>query len=199
MRKQLSFALLFLSLAAHAQEITFFTPNTVRVVKQAPDTSKETDLSLVVTAKPQRVSVTRKEQGNTVTYKSSALTVTVNTDTKQVTFADARGNVLLSEGSMQFTPITEGPDQGRYKVKQAWTLDNNEPIYGLGLLQNGKMNQRGENRLMQQSNLEDYAHFFQSIKGYGIYWDNYSPTQIHDRKELSFEAQVGCKVDYYFM
>ena len=52
---------------------------------------------------------------------------------------------------------------------------------------------------MQQSNLEDFAHFFQIIKGYGIFCDNYSPTRIDDNKTLELESQVGDVVDYYFM
>ncbi|MCF0198348.1 MAG: DUF5110 domain-containing protein [Bacteroidaceae bacterium] len=184
---------------AQAQEITFFTPSTVRVVKNAPDTSKETGLSLVVTAKPEAVKVAKKTSGDVTTYSSSAITVSVNTKTQQVTFADKKGNTLMQEGSMGFNPITSGPDAGRYKVKQAFALPEDECIYGLGLLQNEKMSQRGEHRLMTQSNLEDYSHFFQSIKGYGVYWDNYSPTRIDDGKEMALESQVGTKIDYYFM
>ncbi|MDE6395446.1 MAG: DUF5110 domain-containing protein, partial [Duncaniella sp.] len=69
----------------------------------------------------------------------------------------------------------------------------------IGMLQNGKMSLRGEHRMMQQSNLEDFAHFFQSIKGYGVYWDNYSPTALNDNDTLELESQVGDVVDYYFM
>lgn len=184
---------------ANAQDVTFFSPTTVRIEKKAPDTSKETNLSLVVTKKPEAVKVTKKVVGDKIIYSSSALIVTVDTKEKRVCFADKKGNVLMEEGSMGFTPITTGPDEGRYKVKQGFALKEDEPVYGLGLLQNEKMNQRGEHRLMMQSNLEDYSHFFQSQKGYGIYWDNYSPTRIDDGKEMTLESQVGTKIDYYFM
>lgn len=197
--KLLTLALLFGTTMLNAQEITFFTPSTVRVVKNAPDMSKETNLSLVVKATPEAVKVKKTTDGDVTTYKSSALTVTVDTRNQKVSFADAKGNRLMDEGDMAFTPIKAGPDQGRYKVKQAFALDDDEPVYGIGMMQNGKMNLRGENRRMIQTNLEDFAHFFQSIKGYGIYWDNYSPTQLDARRGLSLESEVGCKVDYYFM
>lgn len=186
---------------ARAQEITFFTTNTVRVVKHAPDTSKEQNLEFVVMAKPQNVKVTTRTVGDVTTYSTGAITVSVDKAKQKVTFLDKSGNVLMTEGSMGFKEIKEGPDKGRYKVRQAYALGKDEPIYGLGLLQNEKMNQRGEHRLMMQSNLEDYANFFQSQRGYGIYWDNYSPTLIKDDdgEELSLESQVGTKVDYYFM
>lgn len=193
----LCLAAMFVS--ANAQQIEFFTPRTVRVVKDAPDMSKDAGLSLVVTAKPEQVKVSVKTVGEETVYSSSALVVRVNSKTHAVTFTDKAGNVLLKEADHGFKSISDGPDQGRYKVSQSWSLDKDETIYGLGLLQNAKMSQRGENRLMMQSNLEDYSHFFQSIKGYGIYWDNYSPTHISDKETLTFESQVGTKVDYYFM
>lgn len=186
---------------AGAQQVTFMTPATARIVKSADGKpySNPENLSLVINAQPQNVKVKSTRQGHIVTYKTSQLTVTVNEQTRAVTFADSKGNVLMQEGGFQFSPISSGPDKGKYQVSQSFALDSNEPIYGLGLLQNGKMNLRGENRLMIQTNLEDYTHFFQSIKGYGIYWDNYSPTQITDGKELTLQSQVGDKVDYYFM
>ena len=195
----LSIVMLCLAGTVEAQEVKFFTPRTVRIVKNAPDMSKEMGLSLVVTAEPEAVKVKTRTDGDIVTYSSSAITVSVNTKTQKVSFSDSKGNRLMEEGTMAFTPIKAGPDAGRYKVKQTFALDEDEPIYGVGMIQNEKMSQRGEHRLMMQSNLEDFSHFFQSVKGYGIYWDNYSPTQIDDGKELSLESQVGCKVDYYFM
>ena len=118
-----------------------------------------------------------------------------------VSFHDASGKFLLSEGSKgSLSPIQEGLDKGLYSVSQAWKLDPDEQIYGVGMLQNGKMNQRGENREMVQNNLEDYANFFQSIKGYGVFWDNYSPTVIaDDGTTLSLSSQVGEDIDYYFI
>ena len=180
---------------ASAQKVEFFTPSIVHIVKDAGEPKERK--SEVVIATPEKVKVSESEAGGAKTYRSAALTVTVQDG--RVTFADSKGNVLLKEGEHRFTPIVEGIDAGSYRVKQGFAIEKDEPIYGLGLLQNGKMSQRGEHRLMQQSNLDDYSHFWQSIKGYGIYWDNYSPTQIDDNETLEMESQVGSGVDYYFM
>lgn len=180
---------------AMAQTVEFYTPSIVHIVK---DNGQRNNVkSEVVTAQPQKVKVTEKTVGGKKVYQSADLTVT--TENGQVTFADSKGTVLLREGAYKLTPITEGIDKGAYRVKQCFAIGKDEPIYGLGLLQNGKMSQRGEHRKMMQSNLEDFAHFWQSIKGYGIYWDNYSPTQIDDNETLELESQVGKQVDYYFM
>ncbi|MBQ5461558.1 MAG: DUF4968 domain-containing protein, partial [Bacteroidaceae bacterium] len=185
-----------------AQDITFYTPNTVRVVKESNQNAKAEKKSLVVIANPEKVSVKQSKSGSATIYKSSALTVTVQDG--KVSFADNKGNLLTSEGNWGFNPIANGPDKGASKVKQTWNIESDEAIYGVGLLQNGKMSQRGENRRMEQNNLEDYAHFFQSIKGYGIYWDNYSPTRLvtpaeGQAGEVELESEVGKMVDYYFI
>ena len=184
---------------ANAQEVTFYTPRTVHIVKAKGDQPKQS--SLVVTAHPEKVKVRKSTTDGTTTYSTSALTVKV--EGGKVAFYDPNGNLLTAEGESRFTPITEGPDKGAYRVKQSFSVEADEGIYGIGLLQNGKMSQRGENRRMEQSNLEDYAHIYQSIKGYGIYWENYSPTRLQTPPEgvsgeLSLESEVGTAVDYYF-
>lgn len=197
----LKFAILLLSIPAVAQkvDVQFFTPEIIRIQKY-PEGKPATDRnSLVVIATPENVKVTKSEKENETTYKSESLIVKVDEATGKVSFFTKDGSLLMSEGNYAFTPITEGIDKGAYKVMQSFALETDEPIYGIGMLQNGKMSQRGEHRLMQQSNLEDFAHFFQSIKGYGIYWDNYSPTALNDNATLELESQVGDCVDYYFM
>lgn len=204
MRKNRLLTLSFMALAAlqvvaQNVKIEFYTPSVVRVTK-TPDSKPVDKQSLVVSAKPGNVKVKKVETKDGTTYSTSELTVKVkNNAAGVVSFFTPNGKELVSEGESKFTPITSGIDAGSYKVKQGWRLESEEPIYGLGMMQNGKMNLRGENRNMMQSNLEDYTHFFQSIKGYGIYWDNYSPTDISDKGELALESQVGKLVDYYFM
>lgn len=180
-------------------DIKFYTPEIVRVTKYPYGADAKDRTSLVVIAEPEDVKVTATIDENTTLYRTSALHVAVDNKTGKVRFYKPYGQLLVEEGEYGFTPIDEGIDKGAYKVMQSFALEADEPIYGIGMLQNGKMSQRGEHRLMQQSNLEDYAHFFQSIKGYGIYWDNYSPTTINDNETLELESQVGDLVDYYFM
>ncbi|MBO4721026.1 MAG: DUF5110 domain-containing protein [Prevotella sp.] len=169
--------------------VEFYTPSIVHIVKGQPTKT------LVVTAQPEAVEVNRN--GNTLSSK--ALTVKVDPKTGAITFS-AKGKVLLREKQHVLTPITTGNDAGKYQVKQVFTLDKDEAIYGLGTIQNGKMNRRGEKKRMEQSNLEDFQNVLQSIKGWGLYWDNYSPTQFEDDANgMSFTSEVGEGVDYYFM
>ena len=178
--------LLMLAVAS-AQEVKveFVTPSIVHVTKGTPTKS------LVVTAKPQDVAVSR--QGNTV--KSSELTVRQDAQ-GFLTFLTAKGKVLLREKGWSLTRR----NQDEWEVKQTFALDKDEAIYGLGTIQNGKMNRRGEKKRMEQSNLEDFQNVLQSIKGWGIYWENYSPTLFEDNADgMSFTSEAGQGVDYYFM
>ena len=165
---------------AHAQDvkIEFITPSIVHVVKG------QSTKTLVITAKPEQVNVIKK--GNTTSSKE----LTVKQDAQgNLTFLTAKGKVLLREKSCDVK-----------EARQTFTLDKDEAIYGLGTIQNGKMNRRGEKKRMEQSNLEDFQNVLQSIKGYGIYWENYSPTLFEDNAEgMTFDAEVGDGVDYYFM
>ena len=168
------------SVGGLAQEVNveFFTPNIVHVVKGRPTKS------LVVTAAPQQSEITRQAG----TWKSSELTV--KQDAKgNLTFLTAKGRVLLREKDCDVSD-----------ARQTFILDKDEAIYGLGTIQNGLLNRRGEHKRMEQSNLEDFQNVLQSIKGWGIYWENYSPTQFDDDANgMSFNSEVGEGIDYYFM
>ena len=177
-----------MSLTCWAQEvkIEFLTPSIVHVVKGEPTKT------LVVTAKPENVAVIHK--GNT--WSSSELTVKLDPGMKSLTFMTSKGKVLLREQGWSL--IRKNTDE--WEVSQSFHLDKDEAIYGLGTIQNGKMNRRGEKKRMEQSNLEDFQNVLQSIKGWGLYWENYSPTLFEDNAQgMTFTSEAGQGVDYYFM
>ncbi len=178
----LTLTAVLVSLTASAQtgatKIEFFTPGIVHVVKGKPTKT------LVVIAKPEGVAVEQK--GNT--WKSSQLTVRQDAQ-GNLTFLTAKGKVLLREKSCNAA-----------EARQTFTLDKDEAVYGLGTIQNGKMNRRGEKKRMEQSNLEDFQNVLQSVKGWGLYWENYSPTLFEDNADgMTFDSEAGQGVDYYFM
>ena len=172
-----------IAMCAQGVKIEFFTPSVVHVVKYPGQ--PVTPESKVIIAKPQEVKLTRKGS----TTSSSQLSVKLDEKTGCITFTDAKGKVLLREKSHTFAPLN-----------QTFTLDKGEAIYGLGTIQNGKMNRRGEHKRMEQSNLEDFQNVIQSIKGWGLYWDDYAPTQFDDdARGMSLTSEAGDVIDYYFM
>ena len=180
--KQLVITLLtvMFSVAVSAQDVKveFITPRIVHIVKGQPTKT------LVITAKPEDVAVSKS--GNT--WKSAELTVKQDAQ-GNLTFLTAKGKVLLKEKNCDVK-----------EVRQTFTLDKDEAIYGLGTIQDGKLNRRGCQKRMEQSNLEDFQNVLQSIKGWGLYWENYSPTVFEDNAQgMTFDAEVGEGIDYYFM
>ena len=182
-------------------EIQWFGPNTLRVLKtpQGKNVKKE---SLSVIAQPQNSGIKITTPGNgCIVMKSQTLTVILNPQTGIITYAKPNGDALLieQENVKAFTPVN---DAGRstYSVYQGFTTSKEEGLYGLGQLQNGQMMQRGMTKHLVQGNVEDVSPFFQSTKGYGVFWDNYSGTTYTDNEqETSFCSEVGDCIDYYFM
>jgi alpha-D-xyloside xylohydrolase len=167
-------------------KVEFVTPSIVHVVKGQPTKT------LVVTLQPQQVAVTQK--GNT--WKSSELTVKLDSESQSLTFMTSKGKVLLKEEGWSL--IRKNLDE--FEVSQTFMLDKDEAIYGLGTVQDGKLNRRGLKKRMEQSNLEDFQNVLQSIKGWGLYWENYSPTLFEDNAQgMTFTSEAGQGIDYYFM
>ena len=177
-------------------ELEFYTPNTVRVTKTPTGGQRQAE-SYAVILQPERVKVGVQQKGDDVVVSTSQLQATLSLTTGRIAFA-SKGTALLQEGDYGLTAITTGVDKGAFKARQSFALEDDEPIYGIGMMENGKLSQRGENRLMVQSNQQDYTNFFQSIKGWGILWDNYSPTQLSDNP-WTLESQVASCIDYYLM
>ena len=180
--------------------VTFYSPDIIRVTK-APVGTKTTEMkSEVVTMSPESsLSVAVSSTASAVRLKSTSLAVTIDRRTGLLSFA-ANGKPLLKEKATAFETRTKGTDKGRYIVSMTYQLDKDEAIYGLGTVQDGKLNRRGLSKRIEQSNLEDFQNIIQSVKGWGIYWDNYSCSQFDDNAQgMTFKAEVGDCADYYFM
>ena len=174
------------TLVAGAQgsvSVQFYTPTTVRIVKGGAAPAE----SFAVTAAPQAVSVRQTAaRGGAITYDSGALRVTVAAD-GTCRFYSPSGKLLLKEGLWA-------------AARQTFLPEADEPLYGLGILQDGTLSLRGKTRRMIQGNTEDFVPIVQSVKGYGIFWDNPSPTVFRDDADgMHFESEVGEVVDYYFL
>lgn len=181
-------------------DIQFYSPSTVRIMKW-PAGKSFTKESLSVIKEPQRTTFSVKQQGNKLSLKSEKVVVQLDLTNGQISFADPGARVLLRERG-EGASFTRFNDAGvnTFTVQQSFELDKEEAIYGLGQQQQGKMVQRNLSLRMVQGNTDDYIPFFQSVKGYGVFWDNYSPTNFTDNAaSTSFTSEVGDGIDYYFM
>ncbi len=181
-------------------EIQFFGPSTVRVLK-SPVGKPFTKESLTVTMKPQAIKLAISQQDEVISIKSNKLKVEVDVKTGKIAYSSPAGAVLLSEkeSGASFTDFNDAGSK-TFTINQLFTLDKNEDIYGLGQQQRGNLSLRNAKINMVQGNTDDYVPFLVSTKGYGLFWDNYSPTFFEDKPEsTSFRSEVGDCIDYYFM
>ena len=157
--------------------------------------------SLVVVKSPETVKVDFSEEAGQTVLKSSILKVLVNPATGGISFHTIAGNELLKDKDYG-TSFADKNDAGTpsYQVRGSFLLDKDEPIYGVGQVMDGKFNRRNSMHHMQNENMFTYSPYFMSpVKGYAVYWDNYSISEFMDTpQELAFQSLGHC-ADYYFM
>ncbi len=165
-----------------------------------PGTKLPAKKSLCVVAKPARTEWSLSETPDAVVLQTDALQARVNRKTGAVGFYDLKDDLVLQE-----TPdgAKVPPEPGAAGARQSFVLGPDEAIYGLGQHQSGVWNYRGTTVHLQQQNMEVALPVLVSSKGYGVLWDNPAITDVDvgktDAGILSWTAEAGNTVDYYFM
>lgn len=181
-------------------EIQVYSPSIIRVIK-SPEGKAFKKESLSVVKSPGKTIFSLHQKENIIALKTDLLITSVNLSSGKISFSNLKGELLLSEKELgsKFTDFNDAGSK-TFSVTQSFVLDKDETIYGLGQQQKGLMSQRNTSLHMVQNNTEDFITFFQSVKGYGLFWDNYSPTDFSDNQEqTTFHSEVGDCIDYYFM
>ena len=116
-------------------------------------------------------------------------------------FFSPDGRLLLAEKADATFADAKIGDVSYVKVGQTFLPSADEALYGLGDLQNGKLNQRGVSAHLTPRNVGDGIPYLASDRGWALWWDNTSPTKFEDRPGdvTLFESEAGDFVDYYFM
>lgn len=180
-------------------QIEYYSPTIVRVFK-TPGGKPYDKKSLSVVGKAVKTPVEFSQMGKNTLIKSDSIQVEVNVETGGIYFSDRSGNKLLNDKDYgtQFSPVDDAGTPS-FKVRNGFLLDKDEAIYGVGQVLDNKFNRRNSAHHMQNENMSTYSPFFHSVKGYGVFWDNYSISEFNDNpQELSFEGLGHCS-DYYFM
>ena len=181
-------------------EIIFYSPSIVRVIKY-PSAQMPDKKSYPIIKTPEKINIVYKRNGDKIQMKTENMLVTLHSSTGKVTYQTLQGNTLLSEKELgtNFTPRKD-VTRDAFTVSQAFALQPEEAIYGLGQRQSGAMNHRNQQVHLSNGNTNIYIPYFTSEKGYGVYWDNPGISQFSDTPyETSFSSQVGECADYYFM
>lgn len=184
-------------------EITFYSPEIVRVMKYlTADPLAKTDPKVVVTMRPEEVRPSLHEGSKADTLQTEAMKVVCNKSTGVLSFFRSNGNALIRErANATFTRRTSHTIDP-YNVAQSFSLANSEVIYGLGQVQDGNLNHRNTSYShMVQNNMSVWIPFFHSVKGYGVYWDLYGPCDFSDNSTngTTFKTEAAHAVDYYVL
>ena len=167
-------------------EVIFYTPSIARVIKYPGKERPQKKSYSIVKAETQ-------ETGN-FNFK-----VTKDSCGK-LTFTSSDGKQLLREQEMEFSEPTSAFDAGKYKIRQSFCLDDDESIFGLGQLQDPKLNNRGKEIRLWTENTYTPFPYITSEKGYGLYWDNAGDGWfIDDEDGAMFQSEVAPMIDYFFI
>ena len=157
--------------------------------------------SFAVTAQPGRSRWTHRTTGSAELLGTARLTVSVDRATGALTFLDPQGGVYVREpvGGREL-PVA---DSARGAV-QRFSLADDEAIYGLGQHPTGLLDNRGSTIRLQQLNTDIGVPVFVSSRGYGVFWDNASVTEVAipaaiTGKPMSIASERAAGIDYYFI
>lgn len=177
---------------------------TLRVTSNLNGVSHAKHPSISVIAKPVKASfVLKQDADGAASFASPAITVSVEKSTGALTFTRPDGKVILAEKSGVRPEIREVTisDAPTYEVKQTFTLQPDEAVYGLGQAIRPFLNYRGKEILIVQANIPAYTNVLTSSNNYGILWDICSQSIFKDDANgmsiWSESAPAG--VDYYLM
>jgi alpha-D-xyloside xylohydrolase len=180
--------------------VQFFAPRIVRITKSPAGTDfKKTSFSVI--EHPAKTDFMLTSAGNTVTLQSKGLQVRLDLQTGALQYYTTNNRLLLAEKDKgaRFTPVIDD-NKKTFGISQDFELSDDEAVYGLGQHQQGIMNYRGKTVVLRQKNMDIAIPFFQTTRGYGIFWDNYSTTTFRDTAgSATLASALGDGIDYYVM
>lgn len=181
-------------------QILVYKPDVIRVFKSYHG-DVDSKVSYPVIQQPATSGFDVSQDGNIITIVTDYMSAEYDTDKDQIIFYRADGSQLLKEKSSNPTTFTakKDGDFDSYTVKQAFTIPNSEDLLGLGQILELQVTQRNRTVTLEQANGKVCIPYIVSTAGYGIYWDNYSPTTYKDSNAQTYFESTGLEADYYVL
>lgn len=145
-----------------------------------------------VIARPEKVRFAVERTADAYVLRTSRIEVRVARSTGLISFADARGGILLSEAERAI-------GKGTLDAFATPTI-----VYGLGEHQNGLLDYSGSTVHLQQKNGDVAVPMLLSSGGFGILWNNASVMDVDVAKPgakfpLMMRSEAGAGIDYDFI
>lgn len=173
-------------------DVVCYAPDIIQVVKSPRQGEADLSPTASVVLRPGKVRHdVRKSKDGKVRLTTDSLSVELNIATGTIMFYRYNGDLLVREGPESET---------RNGISQGFLLDKDEAIYGLGQHKGSGMDQMGKEYYLENVNTEIAIPLVHSIKGYAIYWDNYSPTEYRSGDEgFTFTSTAGKNLSYFIL
>jgi alpha-D-xyloside xylohydrolase len=146
------------------------------------------------------------ESNGQVVITTKRMKITVDKTTNAIKFADLVGNLLLAEDGANgktMVPVTVAGIK-TFTCSTQFLSPADEALYGLGCHPEDTLsiNYKGRNQDLAIKYMTGAIPVLLSSKGYGLMWDNYSPSNFYGAEEgntkYRYVSESGKMVDYYF-
>ena len=136
-----------------------------------------------------------------ITLTTSLLKVVIERESGAIHYFSATGDTLTTDSYRSLRPVETNGENTFHAETFFAIYGSHEGLYGLGQHQAGVWNYRGETIDLSQENTNIAVPLLVSSNGYGIFWNNSSPSRANNRfvHSLYLSAQVADRIDYYFL
>lgn len=173
-------------------EVVCYAPDIIQVVKSPLYGHVDPTPTASVVLRPQKVDFDfRVGEDGKPCLVTDSLRVELDIAAGTFSFYRADGSLL----------VREQPEAVSHEeIHQGFLLEDGEAVYGLGEHRGSGMDQRGKRYHLENVNMEIAIPLLHSVKGYAVYWDNYSPTEFESGEDwVSFSSSAGKNCSYFFL
>jgi alpha-D-xyloside xylohydrolase len=152
-------------------------------------------------------SYTIEELKDRYVITTSTLKITVDKNSEAISYSDLKSNIILAEDNSSGKTMKMATVAGMdvYNCTTRFLSPSNEALYGLGCHPEDTLsvNYKGRNQDLAIKYMTGAIPVLLSTRGYGLMWDNYSPSYFYGSEEgntkFSYVSESGKIVDYYFI
>jgi alpha-D-xyloside xylohydrolase len=146
------------------------------------------------------------EKPGEIIITTGRLKIKVSKSTNAIAYADLKDGVILSEDATAGKEVTAATVAGinTYNCSTLFNSPADEALFGLGCHPEDSlaMNYKGRNQDLAIKYMTGAIPVLLSTKGYGLLWDNYSPSYFYGAEagntKYKYVSESGTMVDYYF-
>ena len=146
------------------------------------------------------------EMNATIVITTKKLRIVVDKATNGISYFDLSGKVILEEDGGNGKSMQRGQVAGiaTFGLETVFKSPADEGLFGLGChpLDSLSINYKGRDQDMLIKYMTGAIPVLLSTKGYGLMWDNYSPSKFYGgaagNTKYRYTSEDGKLVDYYF-